>query len=93
MKDLFETPVTYLKGVGPKRADVLKKELNIETFNDLLNYFPFRYVDKSRIFKVTDITTDTTYFQLRGRITNMRSVGEKRTKYITATFSDDLRNN
>lgn len=89
MKDIFETAITYLKGVGPKRADMLKKELNIESFDDLLNYYPFRYVDKSKIFKVSDVRTDNTYFQLRGEISNLTSIGEKRTRYITATFTDE----
>ena len=86
---LLETNITYLKGVGPKRAEVLKKELNIGTYEDLLNYFPFRYVDKSRFYKVKDVITDTTYFQLKGKISNLTSVGDKRTKYITAVFTDD----
>ena len=89
MKDLFETPITYLKGVGPKKADLLTKELGIETFDDFLQYFPFRYIDKSRIYKVSDVIADTTYFQLRGKITNVVTVGDKRTRYITATFRDD----
>lgn len=89
MKDIFETPITYLKGVGPKKAEILKKELGIETFEDLLNYYPFRYVDKSKIYKVKDVTTDSTYFQLRGKISNLKSIGQKRVRYITATFQDE----
>lgn len=89
MKDIFETPITFLKGVGPKKAIVLEKEAGIETFEDLLNYYPFRYVDKSKIYKVSDVTTDTTYFQLRGKISNLRTSGEKRMTHITATFSDE----
>ncbi len=89
MQDIFETPITYLKGVGPKKAEVLEKELGIKTFNDLLYYFPFRYIDKSKIYKVKEITTDSTYFQLKGKISNLKTVGEKRMRYITAVFSDD----
>jgi len=89
MKDIFETPITYLKGVGPKKAEVLKKEAGIETFDDLLNYYPFRYVDKSKIYKVSDVTSDTTWFQLRGKISNLKATGAKRAKYITATFQDE----
>ena len=89
MKDLLETQITYLKGVGPKRAEALQKELNIETFDDLLNYYPFRYVDKSKIYKVADIRNDSTYVQLRGTISRVITTGEKRTRYITATFTDD----
>ena len=89
VKDIFETHIMYLKGVGPKKAKLLTDELNIHTFNDLLNYFPFRYIDKSKIFKVKDITSDNVWFQLKGTISNVKSVGDKRTRYITATFKDD----
>lgn len=68
---------------------MLEKELGIATFEDLLHYYPFRYVDKSRIYKVKDVTNDAAYFQLRGTITNLTAVGGKRTRYITATFTDD----
>ncbi len=89
MIDILSTEITYLKGVGPKKAAWLKAELGIVTFEDLLNYYPFRYVDKSKIYKVKDVITDTTYFQLRGKVSNLVSVGDKRTQYITATFEDD----
>lgn len=89
MKSVLETPITYLKGVGPKKAEVLQKEVGIKCFEDLLYYFPFRYVDKSKIYKVTDINNDSAYFQLKGKISNLISVGDKRTKYITAKFYDD----
>ena len=88
-KNLLETEITYLKGVGPRRAEVLKKECGIDTYENMLNYFPFRYVDKSKFYKVQDVTTDTTWFQLKGRVTDLVSVGDKRTKYITANFTDD----
>jgi len=89
MRNILDNNITYLKGVGPKKADILKKELGIILFNDLLNYFPFRYVDKSKIYKVTDVVSDSTYFQLVGSVSNLVKVGDKRMKYITATFTDD----
>ncbi len=89
MYDIFETEITYLKGVGPKKAQLLNKELGIFKYIDLLYYFPFRYVDKSRIYKVRDVKNDTTYFLLKGKIVNIQSVGDKRTKYITADFVDE----
>ena len=88
-KNLLETQITYLKGVGPKRAELLQKEFDINTYEDLLNYFPFRYVDKSKFFKVKDVINDTVYFQLKGKVSNLKAVGDKRTKYITADFTDD----
>ncbi len=89
MESILDSKITYLKGVGPKKADLLKKELGIYTFNDLLTYFPFRYVDKSKIYKVSDIITDNTYFQLVGTVSNLTKIGDKRARYVTATFSDD----
>ena len=89
MQSFLESNITYLKGVGPKKAEILKKELGIVIFDDLLNYFPFRYVDKSRIYKVTDVVSDNTYFQLVGKVSGLEKVGDKRTRYITATFTDD----
>ena len=88
-REYIDTPVEFLKGVGPKRAELLRAELNIHTFGDLLSYYPFRYVDRSRIFKVNEIEPDLAYVQLRGTITNTRVIGEKRAKRMTAVFRDD----
>ncbi len=89
MESFLDSNITYLKGVVPKKADLLKKDIGISIFYDLLNYFPFRYVDKSRIYKVRDINTDNTYFQLVGTISNLVKVGDKRARYVTATFTDE----
>ena len=89
MQSIFENNITYLKGVGPKKAEILKKEIGVVFFDDLLNYFPFRYVDKSKIYKVSDVVSDSSYFQLVGQISNLVKVGDKRARYITATFTDD----
>ena len=89
MESILDSKITYLKGVGPKKADLLKKELGIYIFNDLITYFPFRYADKSKIYKVGDIVTDNTYFQLVGTVSNLTKVGDKRARFVTATFSDD----
>ena len=88
MRDIFETPVIYLKGVGPRKAEVLKKELNIVSFDDMLQCFPFRYIDKSKIYSVSDVTSDTSWFLLKGKISKLTPVGDKRMKYITASFTD-----
>ena len=72
-----------------QRKPSFKTEVGIETFDDLLNYYPFRYVDKSKIYKVSDVTSDTTYFQLRGKISNVSSFGEKRMKYHYRYFQDE----
>ena len=65
---LLSTSIEYLKGVGPKRAELLKKELEIFTFRDLLFHFPFKYIDKSKIYLVADLKTETPSIQLFGKI-------------------------
>jgi len=87
--EFLQTPIEYLKGVGPKRAELLKKELNIFTFDDLLNYFPFRYVDRSKFSSVTEVNNDQNYFQLKGRIIQAQTIGEGRAKRLTALLTDD----
>lgn len=85
----LDTPIEYLKGVGPKRADLLKKELQIYTFRDLLYYFPFRYTDRSKYFKINEISSDASYVQIKGKIRNMQVVGQKRGKRLSAWLQDD----
>jgi ATP-dependent DNA helicase RecG len=87
--NLFQTPIEYLKGVGPKRAEILKKELSIFTFQDLLHYYPYRYIDRSKFFKVNEIISDSAYIQLKGTISNVRLIGENRGRRMTARFSDE----
>lgn len=85
----LETPVEYLKGVGPARADILKKELQIFTFGELLSFFPFRYIDRSKIFRIAEVTDDAAYVQVRGRITDIEIVGSVRAKRLVATLADN----
>ncbi|KGN88267.1 ATP-dependent DNA helicase RecG [Porphyromonas gulae] len=86
--DMLSTKITYLTGVGPKRAEVLKEEIEVRTYLDLLHYFPFRYVDRSRFYAIREIRSDMPYIQLRGVLRNFSEVGEGRRKRLTATFSD-----
>ena len=83
------TAIEYLKGVGPLRADLLKKELNIFTFGDFIQHYPFRYVDKSKIYKVKEIVSDGAYIQLKGYIVDVQVEGVKQKKRIRAWFKDD----
>ena len=82
------TPIEFLKGVGPNRADLLKKEIGIHTFQDLLYYFPFRYVDRSVFNQIAEIPELNTPVQLKGRITGMREEGVGRRKRLVANFQD-----
>lgn len=88
-RDILQTPIEYLKGVGPKRAEVLQKEFDIRTFDDLLHYFPYRHIDKSYVYHISDIVEDGSYIQLRGRITGAQVVGQQRAKRLTAQFTDE----
>ncbi|PSJ72089.1 ATP-dependent DNA helicase RecG [Sphingobacteriales bacterium UPWRP_1] len=85
---LLDTPIEYLKGVGPKRGDVLRKEARIYTFGDLLEYYPFRYIDKTELHTIANITPDMLSVQLKGVITAVQTTGEHRAKRLTALFND-----
>lgn len=84
-----DTPIEYLKGVGPARAALLQRELGIYTYGDLLEYFPYRYVDRSKLSNIGNIDIDEPYVVLRGKIHDMRTVGEGRTMRLTAILSDN----
>jgi ATP-dependent DNA helicase RecG len=85
----FQTPIEYLKGVGLSRADVLKKELNLATFEDLLRHFPYKYIDRTRFYKIREIDTELPYVQVIARITHKELLGEKRTKRLVVQAQDD----
>ncbi len=82
-------PIEYLKGVGPQRADLLKKEFNIFTFKDLLEFFPYRHIDKTQITKIANITEATEYIQVKGKLTQVDIIGEKRGRRLVAYLQDD----
>ena len=86
---ILETPIDYLKGVGPTRADLLKKELHIFTYGDLLHHYPFRYIDKSIVYKIADLTTDMPFIQLKGQIIKFEEKGQKNSKRLIAHFKDE----
>src|SRR5688572_30577281 len=88
MTDLLNTPIEYLKSVGPQRGSILRKEAGIFTFGDLLNYFPFRYVDKTSFQKIADIPHLDGFVQLKGRITGLREVATGRLKRLEAKLDD-----
>ncbi len=80
--------IEFLKGVGPQKAQLLSKELGIRTFGDLLQFFPFRYIDRTVINKIADITAETQYVQFRGVISNPSLAGRKYQKRLTARLTD-----
>jgi ATP-dependent DNA helicase RecG len=86
--NILETPIEFLKGVGPQRAQLLKTELNIHTFEELLQHFPFRYVDRSKFYSIAEINDTVAYIQTKGLIIKTETLGEKRTKRFVATLKD-----
>ncbi|WP_293788914.1 ATP-dependent DNA helicase RecG [uncultured Pedobacter sp.] len=86
---VLDTPVEFLKGVGPSRADVLKKDLGLFTYQDLLAHYPFRYIDRTKYFKINQINPDSQYIQIIGRVVSKKVVGDKRAKRIVAVFKDE----
>ena len=85
----IDTPIEFLKGVGPTRAAMLQRELDIYTYGDLLEYFPYRYVDRSQRSTIRDINIDDPYVVLRGTIHDMHTIGEGRSMRLTAQLRDD----
>ncbi len=88
MGDILETDIKFLPGVGPKRAELLQKELNISTFGQLLYYFPFRHIDRSKIYRISELTDDLPYVQVVGRITHISESGTGRNRRLNALATD-----
>ena len=86
---ILDTPIEFIKGVGPSRADVLKKDLGLFTFQDMLSHYPFRYIDRTKYFKINQINPDSSYIQIIGRVINKKVIGDKRAKRIVAAFKDE----
>ncbi|NDV69867.1 ATP-dependent DNA helicase RecG [Dysgonomonas sp. 25] len=88
MSDFLRTDIKYLTGVGPKRAEIFNKEIDVFTVEDLLYYFPYKYIDRSRIYFIHEIDGNMPYIQLKGWITAFETVGEGRNKRLVAHFTD-----
>ncbi len=86
--DLSSHDIKFLPGVGPHRAEILEKELGIRSFRDLLYHFPYKYVDRSRIYRISEIDGTMPYIQLKGQILSFETFGEGRQRRLVAHFSD-----
>ena len=84
----LSSPIFSVAGIGFKRGEVLTSELQIVTVEDLLNYFPYRHVDRSKFYKISECTEKMPYIQIIGEIIQFEYVGEGRASRLTATFSD-----
>ena len=85
----LQKDIKFLPGVGPKRAELLNKELGIYTYKDFLYYFPYKYVDRSQFYKIREITAQMSHIQIKGKITNFQIQGAKYKQRLNATFSDE----
>jgi ATP-dependent DNA helicase RecG len=88
-QDFLDTSITYLTGVGPKKAELFNKELNIFTFRDLLNTFPYKYIDRTRFYKIAELDPDLPYVQIRGIIKRFSTEGQGPGKRLVADFQDE----
>ena len=83
-----QTEIKYLTGVGPQRAELLEKEIGVHTFGDMLTYYPYRYVDRSKVYRIAEIDGNMPYVQLVGQIVSMEPIGEGRSRRLVGRFSD-----
>lgn len=88
VQNILDTPIEYLKGIGPTRAEMLRKELDVSTFGEFLHYYPFRYVDRSKFYTVREINSDAAWLQLKGKITGVQTIGVGRAARHVLTFGD-----
>jgi ATP-dependent DNA helicase RecG len=88
MSELASKDIKFIPGVGPKKAELLKSELNVTSVEDMLYVFPYRYIDRSKFYKINDIDSTISYVQIRGRISSVNVVGKGRGERMSALFSD-----
>ena len=89
MSTSLQTPIDYLKGVGPNRADLLRAELGIHTYQDLINLFPNRYLDRTQYYKIHQLQRNNAEVQIVGEIISLKEIAQKHGKRLVATFRDD----
>ena len=87
--DILSQDIMYLSGVGPKRKDILNQQINVKTWGDMLEYYPYKYVDRSKIYHINELTGDMPYVQIKGKILSFEEYAMgARKKRIVAHFSD-----
>jgi ATP-dependent DNA helicase RecG len=89
VEQILKNPVEYLKGIGSQRAEILKKDLDIFTYADFLQHYPFRYIDRTRFYKIRELNSDLPAIQILGRIVSKEIIGDKHVKRLVALFKDD----
>ena len=88
MSKFFSTKIEFLKGVGPQRAVLLQTELNIFTYGDLIQHYPFRYLDRTQFYNIADLHEDLPYIQIKGRVRSKELLGEGRKQRLSAVLTD-----
>ncbi|WP_395626821.1 OB-fold nucleic acid binding domain-containing protein, partial [Daejeonella sp.] len=86
---ILKTSIEYLKGIGSQRAEILKKDLGIFRYENLLEHYPFRYIDRTRFYKINELNSDLPAVQILGRIVSKEIIGDKHVKRLVARFKDD----
>lgn len=89
MSDFLKTPIDFLKGVGTERASLLQSEFGIYRYEDLLNHFPFRYIDRSKYYRINEITQASAEIQIIGKILSLNEIGQNSGKRLVAKFEDE----
>src|SRR5882757_883879 len=90
MSNLLQTPIEYLKGVGPSRGELLRKELGIRTYQDLINFYPNRYIDRTRYYKINELQNNASEVQAIGKLINIKTVEfGKNGKRLVGSFVDE----
>ncbi len=89
MSEFLDQEIKFLPGVGPKRAEILFKELKIKTFGDLIYYYPYKYIDRTKYYKISEIHTQMPFIQVKGVIKSIETIGAGAKKRLTARFYDD----
>ena len=89
MNNFLSSKIEFLKGVGAARAELLQKEFDIFTFNDLLFHFPYRHVDRSKIYKIAEIADENVYVQLKGAISKFKTIGIGKAQRLIAELKDE----
>lgn len=89
MATFFDTPIEFLKGVGPQRAELIQKELRLFTFGDFIQHYPFRYEDRTKFYQVSEVNETMPYVQLKGKISHREVIGTGFKKRLTALFTDE----
>lgn len=88
MPTIFDENITYLKGVGPQKADILASEMGLKTYGDLLYHFPYKYIDRTKFYTIKDLRGDMNFVQIKGKLIHLETIGEGRKQRLSATLHD-----